>query len=557
MSAQTSRQDESVSPEEERYRILVEFAHKHLDFQMAELESVLNMHGIRLGDEATCRFERLPNETSVEKGKVTNRPFLILSFPLDSPLLPRAARSDQHADTETDIASIILSRCVLVRNVMELWAPGTSIAGCVEATQKWLSSSACGQRVFPRVSPQTWKLSIHTLGTKYTFQEQAGMREHFSFLDLAGKVRMEEPDNDFVLIREIELDASGSPLYPRFSPSDRKIIPENDSRPPLAWYFVRSLCGNRITKGRGQDKFSLRRRRYLGPTSMDSELSFVMTNLGQVTEKSIAFDPFVGTGSILLSCALRGAYCIGTDIDIRVLRGRSQHENVFSNFEQFGMRRPELIRSDNALYSRHFRTEHCLYDAIICDPPYGIRAGARKCGSKLDKPRPVSEEFRHDHIAQTKVYSVSDVMADLLDVAARTLVMGGRLVYVIPSFKDFNPEDDLPHHECLKIVHICFQPLGHELGRRLVAMEKVKDYDVSRRDIFMSMVWKNGAESAEKCANIRDKIMENAKKKPHYAEKLAHRKKKRKQNKEEKRKAKRSASEQISDVTKNQPERLE
>ena len=92
-------------------------------------------------------------------------------------------------------------------------------------------------------------------------------------------------------------------------------------------------------------------------------------------EHTFAFDPFVGTGSILVCCAVLGAYCFGTDIDIRVLRGRSMVENIFSNFDQYDLQRPEIVRSDNSLYHRHYRAECPIYDVIICDPPYGIRAG--------------------------------------------------------------------------------------------------------------------------------------------------------------------------------------
>jgi tRNA (guanine10-N2)-methyltransferase len=63
-------------------------------------------------------------------------------------------------------------------------------------------------------------------------------------------------------------------------------------------------------------------------------------------------------------------------------------------------------------------------------------------------------------------------------------------------------------------------------------------------------VWVNGAESAEKCANIRDKILEAAKLKPRYEEKAAIRKQKRKANREAKKKAKRveaSAKSELSD----------
>jgi len=265
--------------------------------------------------------------------------------------------------------------------------------------------------------------------------------------------------------------------------------------------------------------------------------------LAKVQKGSFCFDPFAGTGSILLTCALRGAYCFGTDIDIRVLRGRSQEENIFTNFRQFNLQRPDLVRSDNAIYHRHYRSHKPLFDAIVCDPPYGIRAGARKSGAKLgpDSVRAVPDEHRHDHIAQTLPYSVSDVMADLIDMAARTLVMGGRLVYIIPSMRDFDPHSDLPQHPCLQSVHICYQPLQIQLGRRIVALEKVQEYDETRRTFYMSNTWVNGIASAEKCANIRDRLLEAAKLKPDYEQKAAYRKQKRKATKDAKKKVKREA----------------
>ena len=119
---------------------------------------------------------------------------------------------------------------------------------------------------------------------------------------------------------------------------------------------------------------------------MDAELSIIMTNFAQLREGSFCFNTFVGTGSVLLDCALRGARCLGADIDIRVLRGRSADKNVSSNFRMFGLPRPELIRSNNALYHRNYRPHRTLYDAIVCNTPYRIRVGARKSGSRLDFP---------------------------------------------------------------------------------------------------------------------------------------------------------------------------
>ncbi|KAI2488815.1 hypothetical protein MHU86_25869 [Fragilaria crotonensis] len=526
----------STNLHHDRYRILVEFAVKHMDFQQAELASVLDMVGIQL-DSDVCRILPLPNASEERR-----RPFLILSFSkgFKNSQCFVGDVEEKAEPPQKALATIIMSRCTLVRSVVELWGSGSTMDACVNETRQWIDSPL-GKNIFGRNASKTktWKTTVHTLGTRYTREEQDVMRNKFMFLNFLGPVQLESPDNEYIFIREVELTEKGSAIFPRHD-CHSKLIPENDARPPLAVYFGRVL-ETRSLKGRGGvEQYSLTKRTYLGPTSMDAELSFVMTNLAQVQQSSFVIDPFVGTGSILLSCAIRGAYCVGTDIDLRVLRGRSSDENVRSNFRQYGLPPPELVRSDNSLYSRHYRRSTIpIYDAIVTDPPYGIRAGARKTGSRLDEPKPILEEHRHDHIAQTKPYAVSDVMADLLDMAARTLVLGGRLVYVIPSFStDFSLEHDLPQHDCLVLVHSCYQPFTCELGRRIVTMKKVAEYDEDRREEYYASIWKNGPESAEKCANIRDKILEAAKKKPNYEEKAAIRKGKRKLHRSAKKQAK-------------------
>lgn len=529
----------------ERYLVLIEFAYIHLDFQLAELASILDMYGFELGGPDCAVFPLPGSGKEFSSDKVEKRrPYLILSFPSTLAARLSAKRSDEKwdlarkVDKKSGIAEI-LSRCALVKSIIELWGSGSSMDECASATEKWAKKSDVGQSTFRRVSDpsQSWKLTVHTLGTKYSREEQDVMRKKFSYLGFQGPVRMEGPDNEYVLVREVKMDGKSS--------VDKTLVLENDKIPPLGVYFGRKLGGT-TKKGRGGlEQYNLKHRVYLGPTSMDAELSFVMASFGKVQKGSVVFDPFVGTGSILLSCALRGAYCIGSDIDIRVLKGRSDEENIWKNFDQFNLNRPEIVRTDNAIYHRHFRSHQPLYDAIICDPPYGIRAGARKTGSRLETPRPISDEHRHDHIAQTKPYPVSDVMSDLLDVAARTLVMNGRLVYVIPSFNDFNPDTDLPRHRCLRIVHSCYQPLSAELGRRIVAMRKVEAYDESLRADYLSAIWVNGKESADKCANLRDKIIEAARKKPGYEEKAAIRREKRKAHKKAKKEAKKRSKVEV------------
>jgi len=539
----------------QEYTLLIEFVHKHLDFHNAELLSILEMNGIK------PHFRPLPvdanNQHSASK---LRRPFQILSFSLSSIGRQFSVSGDDVNNNKKTINLVsALARCTLIRSVVELWGAGPTIDDCVQSIQsgnalkihqegKHLGSDAI------KYEDRNWKITVHTLGSTYTREEHNDMRSKFSFLDFPGRVQMKDPDDEYLFIREVELDAQGGAVYPRHSGVNREIIPENDARPPLACYFGRVLGNSSLGRNwRGSnriEKYSLKKRAYLGPTSMDAELSLIMTNLAQIQRGSFAFDPFVGTGSILLTAALRGAYAFGTDIDLRVLRGKSQNENIVSNFKQYGLPPPELVRSDNAIYHRHFRNHLPLFDAIVTDPPYGIRAGARKSGPRKDGDvRPILDEHRYDHVAQTRPYAVSDVMADLLNVAASTLKMGGRLVYVIPSMLDFDEADDLPRHACLRLVSVCYQPLQTELGRRTVTMEKIKDYDEKKRSFYSENTWANGAESAEKVANIRDRLLDIAKKKPGYEEKAAIRKQKRKATKEAKKKAKREAAAERVDGT--------
>lgn len=373
----------SSSADEDRYIYLIEFSHKHLDFQMAELIAVLEMYGIV---RESCEEETIRNATKPDTAKPLTT-FRVLPLPneeryqQETKAAPRRAFAllsfsaewyQQKQQLSTPAIATIFSRCILVRRVLELWGmPGTTLEQCARKTIQWVKQSSLGKSIYNANTgnDQSWKITIQTLGAKYTREEQNEMRSHFAGLDFPGKVQMKEPTHEFLLIREMELDMLGSPLYPRHGHMGKgQLIPEHDRRPPLACYFGRIIA----TRPRNLEQYDLKRRIYLGPTSMDAELSFIMSNLGHVQKSSIVLDPFVGTGSILVSCAQRGAYCVGTDIDIRVIRGRNTEENVYSNFRQFGLPRPELIRSDNAIYHRHFRPNaEPWVDCIVTDPPYG------------------------------------------------------------------------------------------------------------------------------------------------------------------------------------------
>lgn len=64
-------------------------------------------------------------------------------------------------------------------------------------------------------------------------------------------------------------------------------------------------------------------------------------------------DPYVGTGSILIAAAARGAHTLGADIDVRVIKHGKQCPktgktlDIYSNYDQYGLQYPVgLIRMD-------------------------------------------------------------------------------------------------------------------------------------------------------------------------------------------------------------------
>ena len=144
-----------------------------------------------------------------------------------------------------------------------------------------------------------------------------------------------------------------------------------------------------------------------------------------------------------------------------------------SNFEQYGLMPPlDLVRCDNA--HPVWKTAGVL-DAIICDPPYGVRAGARKTGARQDKlPKPIPEEHRATHIPGTVGYGIGEVMMDLLNFAVKYLRTGGRLCYWLPTTSEYS-EHDLPAHPAMRLAYNCEDVLSLKLSRRLITMVKDRD----------------------------------------------------------------------------------
>ncbi len=166
--------------------------------------------------------------------------------------------------------------------------------------------------------------------------------------------------------------------------------------------------------------------------------ALLSANLAAVGAGHLVLDPCCGSGSMVLAAAaIAGAMTVGSDANVSVLRGdvnrkRNKGHTPSSNYEQYGLTglcggwaAADLTRSP-------FRRPHeegsgCgVFDAIICDPPYGLREAERVVANgNTAQAKPQTNQ-------QGDAADMPDMFAALVELAGAVLVDRGRLVYWQP-----------------------------------------------------------------------------------------------------------------------------
>lgn len=226
-------------------------------------------------------------------------------------------------------ASQIIRRSVLIRGVYECWGTGSTFEECAEDVLNSQDTMSAWMK-----DDKSFCVRIEGYGVSYTDKEQEAIRQKFKDLPFKGSVKLKKPDTQLLIFSDV-----GHRTYEK-----KEDIPKGKPLPKRA-YFCRELWRD---KRQEYNSYSLKKRLYLGPTSTSADLAFLMANQGLCKKGDVIFDPFVGTGSLLISCAHFGCVCVGSDIDWRVLHGkqRGKVHNIYDNFKQYKLPRPELICSD-------------------------------------------------------------------------------------------------------------------------------------------------------------------------------------------------------------------
>ena len=363
-------------------------------------------------------------------------------------------------------AATLAERSVLVRYVLEEWGAGTTLRDA--------ASRACVPPNSPLATGASWRIRVQSPGRRtglVNAHDPALFKELGGVLDaLPGPVRLKDAEEDVaVLLRGEEV-----------------------------------VVGRVVAKGCAAEllpQYRVADRAYRGSTTMDATLAFVTASFARVRPGDLVIDPFCGTGgNLLAACHMSRRPGIGADADARtLLRGTERCDggslkldarlrkaqnmanvggrrekkrgepslpsdaSIRRNFLDRGLAPPRLVVSDVAALNDRLDDEEYTFDggyepvdavdAIVCDPPYGVR-------ERIDVGVEGAPPWR----------------PALFALAAKRLRAGRRLAFWVPSSQAAAPElaseigRELP--PSLSVVAAATQALGGTRARTLLAVEK-------------------------------------------------------------------------------------
>jgi len=404
-----------------------------------------------------------------------------------------------------DLCKKLIERCTLLKNIIKVYGEGSSMDEVIDDIEK----NNMKEFKDEVESLKSFRFDIDFRGKCETREIELEMINKFDKFGFKAKVDIKNAERIFVIFRNsVE------------NQKTKEII-------STKYYFGIEMAGKDEKKLHFYTKYVLTKRKYIGPTATDHLLSFLMANFAQIKEGQMVIDPFVGTGSLLIPPSHYKALCFGCDLDVRVLRGYSvgytrkseedktpqkKQGNIFSNFDDYNFPRPQIIRQD--INKPAFRKKNLFFDAIICDPPYGWRAGVRKTGltsnkkekreKRLEKKRQKNKDknkenndikddkdnkdddnnndnendkddinnedmnfFYFEKDGEKKMFlptshtSVNNIFDGLINFAIDNLKIGGFLVCLFPVRKEKEEEDlvnhpiNFPMHPQFKLVQAC------------------------------------------------------------------------------------------------------
>ncbi|TFK54530.1 tRNA guanosine-2'-O-methyltransferase [Heliocybe sulcata] len=409
-----------------RTAYLFVFAQAHQDFRLPEILSIAELHGFTI--------------TFPKEGQDPSRPFVVLEL-----------EEEHHA-------RLLARRCILIKAVYEFYAQGSTYEEVHEANRR-------NRHLWSRYIENTsFKFMVSAHNHTIPQWRQREVIESFSYMDFMGRIDMKDPEIVIGCFEE----------YPNRSGTTRA-KDEGDGE------FIQVWFGRLIEEGSARPlikKFDVKKRAYYGNTSMEAEISLFMANQSLASPGKLVYDPFMGTGSMAYTTAHFGAQVFGSDIDGRQMRGKGDQPGIVRAASQYGVSARILDLCTFDITHNPWRCGE-LFDAIITDPPYGVRAGAKRLGRKKHRPdlTPSTPASVRDpdmpYIPPTKPYELAELARDLVLLSRYLLKPRGRLVFFLPTVTDEYQEVDVQTMLCegMEVIANSLQDFG-SWGRRLVTIRK-------------------------------------------------------------------------------------
>ncbi|KPI84562.1 methyltransferase-like protein [Leptomonas seymouri] len=402
----------------------------------------------------------------------------------------------------------LAARCILLRGIYLLFETAPTLEdlyACLE-TRTAAATPAASTALYRSYTSESEALhlsssssycyQVETIGRRYTSEEKLAVIEAvLRRAPLLGEVEWRRPKRSyFVFLHHASENA----------PAGAKGWVPNG---PLLRVFHCRLC---VESSRSAllARYDLKKRPYIGTTSMPPEESMVMANMSRVCPGHFVYDPFCGTGSLLVAAAHCGAMTFGSDADGRAMRagtekgktspqmqqqrrlalanyspeqlkGLTEEErllpSVWTNFKLYGLPPPDRVRMNFSAWQRGWHTSAgagsgVIFDSIISDPPYGLREPRKKV--EMGTATSCSAVVPPSAPAALSAYATDEVVLDLVLFAAAHLAVGGYLTYWHPTTDNYT-DRELPTHPSLRVLHNIPQRVSLKVVRRLIVMRKV------------------------------------------------------------------------------------
>lgn len=205
-----------------------------------------------------------------------HRPFMTVYLPSDA-----AAR-------------LLASRCTCIKSIWAYWSDGATHA------EMHAKNRANPQNWTPYIPENvSWKATVQAFNATISSARQRTLIESFQYMEFLGPIKLKDPDLDFGLLedysRPLELpyvtedpsssssSSAGGANGTNGTPPREREQGDTDDR------FVRVWLGRLVARGGARDlidKLSLKKRAYIGNTSMEAEMSLIMASMALVSGKT-------------------------------------------------------------------------------------------------------------------------------------------------------------------------------------------------------------------------------------------------------------------------------